>query len=247
LTMRLDNKHAVVTGAGRGIGKAIASKLASLGADVAIVDIDGETAASTAAEIAATGATAIGYELDITDSDAVMAVFKTIVEDLGGLDILVNNAGLTRDNLLLRMSPDDWDLVMKVNLKGAFNCIRAAVRPMMAQRSGRIISIASVVGQVGNAGQANYAASKAGLIALTKTVAKEFGGRGITANAVAPGFIETPMTDSIPEKAKEDFASKILLRRFGSPSDVANLVAFLASDEADYITCQTINVDGGMA
>ncbi|MFH1864711.1 MAG: 3-oxoacyl-[acyl-carrier-protein] reductase [Candidatus Eisenbacteria bacterium] len=245
--MRLDNKHAVVTGAGRGIGKAIASKLASLGADVAIVDIDGETAASTAAEIAATGATAIGYELDITDSDTVMAVFKTIVEDLGGLDILVNNAGLTRDNLLLRMSPDDWDLVMKVNLKGAFNCIRAAVRPMMAQRSGRIISIASVVGQVGNAGQANYAASKAGLIALTKTVAKEFGGRGITANAVAPGFIETPMTDSIPEKAKEDFASKILLRRFGSPSDVANLVAFLASDEADYITCQTINVDGGMA
>ena len=247
MTMRLDNKHAVVTGAGRGIGKAIASKLASLGADVAIVDIDGETAASTAAEIAATGATAIGYELDITDSDTVMAVFKTIVEDLGGLDILVNNAGLTRDNLLLRMSPDDWDLVMKVNLKGAFNCIRAAVRPMMAQRSGRIISIASVVGQVGNAGQANYAASKAGLIALTKTVAKEFGGRGITANAVAPGFIETPMTDSIPEKAKEDFASKILLRRFGSPSDVANLVAFLASDEADYITCQTINVDGGMA
>ena len=247
MTMRLDNKHAVVTGAGRGIGKAIASKLASLGADVAIVDIDGETAASTAAEIAATGATAIEYELDITDSDTVMAVFKTIVEDLGGLDILVNNAGLTRDNLLLRMSPDDWDLVMKVNLKGAFNCIRAAVRPMMAQRSGRIISIASVVGQVGNAGQANYAASKAGLIALTKTVAKEFGGRGITANAVAPGFIETPMTDSIPEKAKEDFASKILLRRFGSPSDVANLVAFLASDEADYITCQTINVDGGMA
>ncbi|MFH1690338.1 MAG: 3-oxoacyl-[acyl-carrier-protein] reductase [Candidatus Eisenbacteria bacterium] len=245
--MRLDNKRAVVTGAGRGIGKAIASKLASLGADVAIVDIDGETASSTAAEIAATGATAIGYELDITDSDAVMAVFKTIIEDLGGLDILVNNAGLTRDNLLLRMSPDDWDLVMKVNLKGAFNCIRAAVRPMMSQRSGRIINIASVVGQVGNVGQANYAASKAGLIALTKTVAREFGGRGITANAVAPGFIETPMTEALPEKAREDFASRILLRRFGSPSDVANLVAFLASDEADYITCQTVNVDGGMA
>jgi 3-oxoacyl-[acyl-carrier protein] reductase len=144
------------------------------------------------------------------------------------------------------MSPDDWDLVMKVNLKGAFNCIRAAVRPMMSQRSGRIISISSVVGIVGNAGQANYAASKAGLIALTKSVAREFGGRGITANAIAPGFIETPMTESLPDAVKEDFSSKIVLKRFGKPSDVANLVAFLASDEADYITGQTVNVDGGM-
>ncbi len=244
--MKLENKHAVVTGAGRGIGKAIAIRLASLGAAVAIVDIDGETASSAAAEIASTGATAVAYELDITDAEAVAAVFKRILEDLGGLDILVNNAGLTRDNLLLRMSPDDWDLVMRVNLKGAFNCTRAAVRPMMSQRSGRIINIASVVGLVGNAGQANYAASKAGLIALTKTVAKEFGGRGITANAVAPGFIETPMTESLPEKARADFAAKISLRRFGSPSDVANLVAFLASDEADYITGQTVCVDGGM-
>jgi 3-oxoacyl-[acyl-carrier protein] reductase len=244
--MKLENKHAVVTGAGRGIGKAIAIRLASLGAAVAIVDIDGETASSAAAEIASTGATAVAYELDITDAEAVAAVFKRILEDLGGLDILVNNAGLTRDNLLLRMSPDDWDLVMRVNLKGAFNCTRAAVRPMMLQRSGRIINIASVVGLVGNAGQANYAASKAGLIALTKTVAKEFGGRGITANAVAPGFIETPMTESLPEKARADFAAKISLRRFGSPSDVANLVAFLASDEADYITGQTVCVDGGM-
>ncbi|MCK4409087.1 MAG: 3-oxoacyl-[acyl-carrier-protein] reductase [Candidatus Eisenbacteria sp.] len=244
--MKLDGKKAVVTGAGRGIGKAIAIKLASLGADVAIVDIDAETAGSTAAEIASTGATAVGYELDITDAEAVATVFKGILEDLGGLDILVNNAGLTRDNLLLRMSPDDWDLVMRVNLKGAFNCTRAAVRPMMSQRSGRIISIASVVGLVGNAGQANYAASKAGLIALMKTVAREFGGRNITANAVAPGFIETPMTESLPEKAREDFASRIVLKRFGSPSDVANLVAFLASDEADYITGQTINIDGGM-
>ena len=244
--MKLDGRKAVVTGAGRGIGKAIATKLASLGADVAIVDIDAETAGSTAAEIASTGATAVGYELDITDAEAVATVFKTILEDLGGLDILVNNAGLTRDNLLLRMSPDDWDLVMRVNLKGAFNCTRAAVRPMMSQRSGRIISIASVVGLVGNAGQANYAASKAGLIALMKTVAREFGGRNITANTVAPGFIETPMTESLPEKAREDFASRILLKRFGSPSDVANLVAFLASDEADYITGQTISIDGGM-
>lgn len=245
--MNLENKHAVVTGAGRGIGKAIAGKLASLGAAVAIVDIDGETAGSTAAEIAATGATAVGYELDITDSDAVMTVFKKIPEDLGGLDILVNNAGLTRDNLLLRMSPDDWDLVMRVNLKGAYNCIRAAVRPMMSQRSGRIISIASVVGILGNAGQANYAASKAGLIALSKSVAKEFASRGITANAVAPGFIETPMTESLSEKVREDFMSMVLLKRFGTTADVANLVAFLASDEADYITGQTISVDGGMA
>jgi 3-oxoacyl-[acyl-carrier protein] reductase len=244
--MTLEGKRAVVTGAGRGIGKAIAGRLASLGAGVAIVDIDGETAQATASEIASTGATAIGYELDITDADAVLATMKKIVEDLGGLDILVNNAGLTRDNLLLRMSPDDWDVVMKVNLKGAFNCIRSAVRPMMSQRSGRIINISSVVGQVGNAGQANYAASKAGLIALTKSVAKEFGGRGITANAVAPGFIETPMTESLPDSVKEDFASKIALKRFGKASDVANLVAFLASDEADYITGQTVNVDGGM-
>lgn len=244
--MELRGKRAVVTGAGRGIGKAIAERLGGLGADVAIVDIDGETASATAAEIARTGVRATGYALDVGDSEAVATVFKQIIEDLGGIDILVNNAGLTRDNLLIRMSPEDWDLVMRVNLKGAFNCIRAAARPMMAQRSGRIINIASIVGQIGNAGQANYAASKAGLIALTKTVAKEFGGRGITANAVAPGFIETPMTDRLSEKAKEDFASKILLRRFGKPADVANVVAFLASDGGDYVTGQTINVDGGM-
>jgi len=236
----------VITGAGRGIGRAIAATLVSHGAHVAIVDIDGETAEAAAKEMSDAGAVARAYELDITDSDAVMSSFKAIAEEMGGLDILVNNAGLTRDNLLLRMSPDDWDLVMKVNLKGAYNCIRAAVRPMMSQRSGRIISIASVVGILGNAGQANYAASKAGLIALTKSVAKEFASRGITANAVAPGFIETPMTDKLSEKVREDFMSMVLLKRFGTTADVANLVAFLASDEADYITGQTISVDGGM-
>jgi 3-oxoacyl-[acyl-carrier protein] reductase len=244
--MTLENRKAVVTGAGRGIGRAIASRLAELGADVAVVDIDGETAQSTAGELAGTGSRVLGYRLDVSDCEAVSDVFKRIIEDLGGIDILVNNAGLTRDNLIIRMSPEQWDLVMDVNLKGAFNCIRAAVRPMMSQRSGRIINIASIVGQIGNAGQANYAASKAGLIALTRTVAKEFGGRGITANAVAPGYIETPMTDSLTDKVREQFASRILLGRFGRPADVANVVAFLASDDGDYITGQTINVDGGM-
>jgi 3-oxoacyl-[acyl-carrier protein] reductase len=244
--MTLENRKAVVTGAGRGIGKAIASRLTDLGADVAVADIDRETADATARELAAKGRRALGYQLDVSDSEAVSQVFKRIIEDLGGIDILVNNAGLTRDNLIIRMSQEQWDLVMDVNLKGAFNCIRAAIRPMMSQRYGRVINIASIVGQTGNAGQANYAASKAGLIALTRTVAKEFGSRGITANAVAPGYIETPMTDCLTEKVREEFASRILLGRFGRPEDVANVVAFLASDDGDYITGQTINVDGGM-
>jgi 3-oxoacyl-[acyl-carrier protein] reductase len=244
--MTLENRRAVVTGAGRGIGRAIASRLAQLGADVAVIDVDGESARSSADELSATGTRVLGYQLNVADPEAVGDVFKRIIDDLGGIDILVNNAGITRDNLIIRMSPEQWDLVMDVNLKGAFNCIRAAVRPMMAQRSGRIINIASIVGQIGNAGQANYSASKAGLIALTRTVAKEFGGRGITANAIAPGYIETPMTEALTEKVREQFASKILLGRFGKPEDVANVVAFLASDDGDYITGQTINVDGGM-
>jgi 3-oxoacyl-[acyl-carrier protein] reductase len=244
--MTLRNRRAVVTGAGRGIGKAIASRLAELGASVAVVDVDGETAAETASELSATGAHAVGYQLDVSDTEAVSDVFKRIAEEFGGIDILVNNAGLTRDNLIIRMSQEQWDLVMDVNLKGAFNCIRAAARPMMSQKYGRIVNIASIVGQTGNAGQANYAASKAGLIALTRTVAKELGSRGVTANAVAPGYIETPMTECLTEKVREQFASMILLGRFGTPRDVANVVAFLASDDGDYITGQTINVDGGM-
>jgi 3-oxoacyl-[acyl-carrier protein] reductase len=244
--MNLEGRVAIVTGAGRGIGRGIAETLAARGAAIAIVDIDGESAMATAKELEGSGAAARAYELDITDADAVATTFKTIAEEMGSIDVLVNNAGLTRDNLLIRMSPDDWDLVMRVNLKGAYNCIRAAVRPMMSQRRGRIISIASVVGILGNAGQANYAASKAGLIALTKSVAKEFASRNITANAVAPGFIETPMTESLSEKVREDFMSMVLLKRFGTVADVANVVAFLASDEAEYITGQTISVDGGM-
>ena len=245
--MILEKRRAVVTGAGRGIGRAIARKLASLGARVAVLDVDGAMATSVAREIEGTGGTAAAYAVDVSDHAAVQESFKKIVEDLGGLEILVNNAGITRDNLIFRMSPEEWELVLKVNLTGAFNCIRAAVRPMMAARWGRIINISSIIGQIGNAGQANYAASKAGLIALTKSVAKELGGRGITVNAIAPGFIETPMTESLSEKVREEYASRIVLRRFGTPEDVANVVAFLASDDGDYVTGQTINVDGGMS
>ena len=244
--MTLDGKRAVVTGGGQGIGRAIALKLAALGASVAVVDLNGETAASVAGEIESAGGSAMSVPLDVSDPDAVAAAFKEINDVMGGIDILVNNAGITRDNLVMRMTPQDWDLVLAVNLKGAFNCIRAAARTMMSQRYGRIVNISSVVGVIGNAGQANYAASKGGLIALTKSVAKELGSRGITANAIAPGYIDTPMTSSLTEKVRDEFAAKIVLRRFGTPEDVANVVAFLASDGADYITGQTINVDGGM-
>jgi 3-oxoacyl-[acyl-carrier protein] reductase len=244
--MKLDGKRAVVTGGGQGIGRAIALKLASEGAAVAVVDMNSEGAAVVAAKIETAGGRALPYALDVGDAEKVNEVFGAIGEDLGGVDILVNNAGITRDGLLARMSQADWDLVIRVNLTGAFNCTRAVSRGMMSQRYGKIINIASVVGRIGNAGQANYSASKAGLIALTKSTARELGSRGITANAIAPGYIETKMTESLPEKAREEFASKIALRRFGSPKDVANVVAFLASDDGDYVTGQTINVDGGM-
>ncbi len=245
--MALTERRAVVTGSGSGIGRVIAMKLAGEGASVAVVDIDMDAAASVAREIETAGGSAAPFAVDVSDADAVAATMKEIAERFGGIDILVNNAGITRDNLLIRMSPDDWDLVLKVNLKGAFNCTRAAVRPMMSARWGRVVNIASVIGQVGNIGQANYAASKAGLIALTKTTAREFASRNITANAIAPGFIQTPMTDRLSEKVRDALAEKILLKRLGTPEDVANLVAFLVSDDADYITGQTINVDGGMA
>ncbi len=245
--MRLDNRKAIVTGAGSGIGRVIALKLAREGSAVGVADIDSEAARTVASEIEAAGGTAAAFVLDVSDADAVAETMKAVAEELEGLDILVNNAGITRDNLLIRMSPDDWDIVLRVNLKGAFNCTRSAVRPMMSARWGRIVNIASVVGQVGNVGQANYAASKAGLIALTKTTAREFASRNITANAVAPGFIRTPMTERLSDKVREGLTSRILLKRLGTPEDVANLVAFLVSDDADYITGQTINVDGGMA
>ncbi len=244
--MTFEGKRAVVTGGGQGIGRAIALKLASLGAHVAVADINEKSARDVADEITAAGGAATAYRVDVSDHEETAGLMKDVVEALGGVDILVNNAGITRDNLILRMPPEDWDLVLRVNLTGTFNCIRAAARPMMSQRSGRIINISSIIGQVGNIGQANYAASKAGIVALTKTAARELGARGITVNAVAPGFIETPMTESLSEKVREDFTTKILLKRLGAPEDVANLVAFLASDEGDYITGQTINIDGGM-
>jgi 3-oxoacyl-[acyl-carrier protein] reductase len=244
--MTLEGKRALVTGGGQGIGRAIALRLASLGASVAVVDLNGDGANAVATEIEREGGMARGYELDVAVPEHVDKVFSRVCEEMGGIDILVNNAGVTRDGLTMRMTQADWDLVLAVNLTGAFNCIRAVSRRMMSQRYGRIISISSIVGRIGNAGQANYAASKAGLIALTKSVAKELGKRGVTANAIAPGYIETPMTESLPEKAREDFASRIALGRFGTPEDVANVVAFLASDDGDYVTGQTINVDGGM-
>ena len=244
--MEETKRVAVVTGGGQGIGRAIAIRLAVQGANVAVIDLNEETAADVAKEIEAAGGVAGAFRLNVADADAVTEVFGEIADRMGGIHILVNNAGITRDGLLVRMSSDDWDAVLNVNLKGAFNCMKAAARPMMSARWGRIVSISSVIGQAGNVGQANYAAAKAGIIALTKTAAKELAGRNINVNAIAPGFIETPMTAGLSEKVREGLASKILLKRLGSPDDVANLVAFLVSDGGDYITGQTINVDGGM-
>lgn len=244
--MKLDGRKAVVTGGGQGIGRAIAVKLASLGAHVAIVDMNGKAAEQVAREIEDMGGRAAGVALDVTDADAVTEAMKKLAKEFDGIDILVNNAGITRDGLIARMSSADWQAVLDVNLTGAFNCIRAVSRTMMSQRYGRVVNISSIIGEMGNAGQANYAASKAGLVALTKSVAKELASRGVTANAVAPGFIETGMTASLPEKVREEYLSSVVLRRFGRPEDVANVVAFLVSDEGDYVNGQTINVDGGM-
>jgi 3-oxoacyl-[acyl-carrier protein] reductase len=245
--MRFANQVAIVTGAGRGIGHAIALRFASEGARVAVVSRTEQNALKTAEEINAKyPGLAKAYAVDVAQSAAVKKLGEQIIADFSRVDILVNNAGLTRDGLFMRMSEEDWDMVLDTNLKGAFNFIQAIIRPMLKQRSGHIINIASVAGLMGNAGQANYAASKAGLIGLTKTIAREVASRGITCNAVAPGFITTDMTDVLPEAVKTGVVDQIPLARFGQPDDIASAVAFLASSEAKYITGQTLTVDGGM-
>jgi 3-oxoacyl-[acyl-carrier protein] reductase len=243
---KLAGKVALVTGGARGIGRAICERLGAEGAALAIVDILPEVAQATATELRARGLTTAAFGADVAKFADAEATVKAVVEQLGRLDILVNNAGVTRDNLMLRMSEQDWDLVLAVNLKGTFNFTKAAMRPMMKARYGKIVNVASVVGRMGNPGQANYAASKAGVIALTKTTAKELASRNITANAVAPGYIQTDMTKDLPQAAKDAFMTVTPLQRPGTPADVAAVVCFLASPDADYITGQVINIDGGL-
>ncbi len=245
--MRFANQVAVVTGAGRGIGHAIALRFASEGARVAVVSRNEANAVRTAEEINAQFAgLAKAYAVDVANHPAVADLASRILADFSRVDVLVNNAGLTRDNLSLRISEEDWDVVLDTNLKGAFNCIQAFERAMIKQRSGRIINIGSVAGLMGNAGQANYAASKAGLLGLSKTIARELASRGITCNVVAPGFIDTDMTEGLPQKVKESVIAQVPLGRFGKPEDIAAAVAFLAGTEAGYITGQCLTVDGGM-
>ena len=242
----MNGRVALVTGGARGIGRAIALKLASLGADVAVLDAGAlETTEQTAAEIRALGVKACALRCDITDADQVAAAVKQVKDELGGVDILVNNAGITRDKLALRMSPEDFDAVINVNLKGTFLMIRALYADFMRKRYGRIVNIASIAGLMGNAGQANYAASKAGVVGLTKTIARELASRGVTCNAVAPGFIETPMTANMNQDALEAASKTIPVGRMGKPEDVAAAVAFLVGDDAGYITGAVLNVDGG--
>lgn len=245
--MRFANLVAIVTGAGRGIGRAIALRLASEGARVAVVSRTEKNSAQVAEEINARHAgMAIGYAVDAADHAAVQTLCAKVLADFSRVDVLVNNAGITKDGLSMRMSVEDWDAVMATNLRGAFNFYQGVARAMMKQRSGRIINIASVAGLMGNAGQANYAASKAGLIAFTKVIARELATRGITANAVAPGFITTDMTDVLSQEIKDTVVKQIPVQRFGEADDIAAAVAFLASAEAGYITGQVLTVDGGM-
>ena len=245
--MHLGNKVAIVTGGSRGIGRAVALGLAKNGAKVVINYAGNAKAAQEVVEIIiANGGEAIAVQADVANAQAVDLLVKQTMETFGRIDILVNNAGITRDTLLMRMKEEDWDAVLNTNLKGVFNCTKAAVKYMMKQRAGRIVNITSVVGVMGNAGQANYAAAKAGCIGFTKSVAKEVAARGITVNGVAPGFIKTDMTSVLPEKVVADMEAGIPLARLGEPEDIAKAVLFLVSDDAAYITGQTLHVDGGM-
>lgn len=244
--MKLEGKVALVTGAAQGIGKAVALLLARNGADIVVSDINLEKAGETAREIEATGRRAMPIKVDVANSGDVERMVQTIMEQFGQIDILINNAGIARDKLILRMTEEDWDAVLDINLKGTFNCTKAVVKHMSKQRSGKIVNIASVVGEMGNAGQANYSASKAGVIGFTKTIAREFAQRGINVNAIAPGYIQTPMTEALPEKAKDELKRMIPMERLGQPEDVAGAVLFLVSEAASYITGHVLNVNGGI-
>jgi 3-oxoacyl-[acyl-carrier protein] reductase len=242
----LEGRVALVTGAARGIGRAIAETLAREGADLVLCDVQEDWLKDAVAAVQAMGRQAVGFGVNVADSAGVTETVNRAIEKLGRLDILVNNAGITRDGLLVRMSDEDWDAVLSVNLRGAFLFTRAATKPMMKQRSGCIVNIASIIGLIGNAGQCNYAASKAGMIALTKSTAKELAARNIRVNAVAPGFIESKMTEVLSEDVKNKMLETIPLKRFGTPADVAKAVLFLSSDAASYITGHTLTVSGGM-
>jgi 3-oxoacyl-[acyl-carrier protein] reductase len=244
--MSLAGKTAIVTGGAQGIGRAIAEALAAAGADVAVADLDPGRSQETVVAITKMGRKALNIKVNVANWDEAKAMVDQVVKEWGKVDILVNNAGITRDGLLLRMKEEDWNLVLQVNLNGTFNCTKAALQPMSKQRSGRIVNIASIVGAIGNAGQANYAASKAAVIGFTKTVAREYASRAVTVNAVAPGFIDTAMTQQLSAEVKDTLSKQIPLGRLGQPSDVAAAVKFLASDEAGYITGHVLHVNGGM-
>ena len=244
--MRLKGLNALITGGAQGIGKAIARRMVEEGACVCIADINYENAKASAEELKETGVKSIAIELDVSNPESVSNAFGIFIKEFERLDILVNNAGITRDALLLRMKDEDWDAVLSINLKGTFLCSKEAIKIMSKQRSGKIISISSIVAFTGNPGQANYSSSKAGIIGLTKTIAREYASRGIRANAIAPGFIETAMTEALPEKVKEEMKESIPLGHFGRAEDIANAVVFLASKEADYITGQVFHINGGM-